>query len=52
MERADDGRSKYTSTIVDEEILAMLRGMAEPVLVWLQEADSESEDDESRSYDE
>jgi translation initiation factor 5 len=52
LEWADDGRSEYTLTMVDEETRAMLRGEAEPVVVWLQEADSEGEDDESGSDDE
>jgi translation initiation factor 5 len=50
LEWADDGRSEYTLAVVDEETRAMLRGEAEPVVVWLQEADSEG--DESGSDDE
>mmetsp|Transcript_25814 Transcript_25814/g.42341 ORF Transcript_25814/g.42341 Transcript_25814/m.42341 type:complete len:401 (-) Transcript_25814:165-1367(-) len=46
LEWADDGRSEYTLDAVDEETRAALRGEAEPVVVWLQEADSDSEDDE------
>lgn len=46
LEWADDGRSDFTLEAVDEETRAMLRGEAEPVVVWLQEADSEDEDDE------
>lgn len=46
---ADEGRSEYTLDAVDEEARAALRGEAEPVVVWLQDEDSddeESEDDE------
>jgi len=43
---AEDGRSEYTIVAVDEETRAALRGEAEPVVVWLQEADSDSEDEE------
>lgn len=43
LEWADEGRSDYTLDIVDEETRAALRGEAEPVVVWLQEADSDSE---------
>ena len=46
LEWADDGRSEYTLEAVDEEARAALRGEAEPVVVWLQEADSEDESDE------
>jgi translation initiation factor 5 len=46
LEWADDGRSEYTLDIVDEETRAVLRSEAEPVVVWLQEADS---DDDSGS---
>lgn len=45
LEWADGGRSEYTLEAVDEENRAILRGEAEPVVVWLQEADSD--DDES-----
>ena len=45
LEWAEDGRSEYTLAAVDEETRAILRGEAEPVVVWLQEADSEDEDD-------
>ena len=45
LEWADDGRSDYTLDAVDEETRAALRGEAEPVVVWLQEADSDSESD-------
>jgi translation initiation factor 5 len=44
LEWADDGRSEYT--IVEEEARAVLRGEAEPVVVWLQESDSEEESGE------
>mmetsp|Transcript_13740 Transcript_13740/g.21664 ORF Transcript_13740/g.21664 Transcript_13740/m.21664 type:complete len:406 (-) Transcript_13740:28-1245(-) len=43
---AEDGRSEFTLDAVDEETRAALRGEAEPVVVWLQEADSEDESDE------
>jgi len=46
LEWADDGRSEFTLEAVDEETRAALRGEAEPVVVWLQEADSEDESDE------
>ena len=45
LEWADDGRSEYTLDAVDEETRAVLRGEAEPVVNWLQEADSDSESD-------
>ena len=46
LEWADEGRTEYTR--VDEEVRAVLRGEAEPVVVWLQDADSDdSDDDES-----
>jgi translation initiation factor 5 len=45
LEWADDGRSEYTLQAVDEESRAILRGEAEPVVNWLQEADSDSDDD-------
>ena len=44
LEWADEGRSEYT--IVDEDNRAVLRGEAEPVVVWLQDSDSEDEDDD------
>ncbi len=44
LEWADEGRSEYT--IVDEDNRAVLRGEAEPVVVWLQDSDSEDDDDE------
>ena len=45
LEWADEGRSDYTLDVVDEDSRAALRGEAEPVVVWLQEADSEDESD-------
>ena len=48
LEWADGGRSEYTLDAVDEDSRAVLRGEAEPVVVWLQEADS---DDESSDED-
>jgi translation initiation factor 5 len=45
LEWADDGRSDFTLDAVDEDSRAALRGEAEPVVVWLQEADSDSEDE-------
>lgn len=47
LEWADEGRSEFTLAAVDEETRAALRGEAEPVVVWLQEADSEEEDEDS-----
>lgn len=47
LEWADDGRSEFTLAAVDEESRAALRGEAEPVVVWLQEADSEDEESDS-----
>lgn len=48
LEWADQGRSEFTLPSVDEDSRAILRGEAEPVVVWLQEAESEDEssDDE------
>jgi translation initiation factor 5 len=46
LEWSEDGRSEFTVDAVDEETRAALRGEAEPVVVWLQEADSEDESDE------
>lgn len=43
---ADEGRSEYTLDEVDEESRAEIRSEAEPVVVWLQEADSEEESSE------
>ena len=47
LEWADDGRSEFTLAAVDEEARAALRSEAEPVVVWLQEADSEDEESDS-----
>jgi translation initiation factor 5 len=45
LEWADGGRTEYTLEDVDEDARALLRGEAEPVVVWLQDdADSEDED--------
>jgi translation initiation factor 5 len=44
LEWADEGRSEFTPEAVDEEMRAALRGEAEPVVVWLQEADSDDSD--------
>jgi translation initiation factor 5 len=46
LEWSDEGRSEFTLDAVDEDTRAVLRGEAEPVVVWLQEADSEEESDE------
>ena len=46
LEWADEGRSGFTFAEVDEETRAALRGEAEPVVVWLQEADSDEEESE------
>merc|ERR1711935_309677 len=46
IEWAEDGRSEYTLDAVDEETRAILRGEAEPVIVWLQEADSDEYSDD------
>lgn len=43
LEWADQGRSEFTLPSVDEDSRAILRGEAEPVVVWLQEAESEGE---------
>ncbi len=43
LEWADQGRSEFTLPSVDEDSRAILRGEAEPVVVWLQEAESEDE---------
>ncbi|KAL3899135.1 MAG: hypothetical protein SGARI_006521, partial [Bacillariaceae sp.] len=43
---AGDGRSTFTLEAVDEDTRAALRSEAEPVVVWLQEADSDSDSDE------
>jgi translation initiation factor 5 len=44
LEWADEGRSEFTPEAVDEETRAALRGEAEPVVVWLQETDSDDSD--------
>jgi translation initiation factor 5 len=46
LEWADEGRSDYTLEEVDEETRAVLRSEAEPVVVWLQDADSDTDDDD------
>jgi len=51
LEWADGGRSEYTLDVVDEETRAVIRGEAEPVVVWLQEADSEEDSDEDDESD-
>ena len=45
LEWAAEGRNEYTLEVVDEESRAILRGEAEPVVVWLQEADSDEDED-------
>ena len=45
LEWAAEGRSEYTLNEVDEEARAALRAEAEPVVVWLQDADSDEESD-------
>jgi translation initiation factor 5 len=45
LEWAAEGRNEYTLDEVDEESRAALRGEAEPVVVWLQDADSDEESD-------
>jgi translation initiation factor 5 len=52
LEWADEGRSEYTLEVVQEEIRAVLRGEAEPVVVWLQEAASDEDDDDDESNSE
>jgi translation initiation factor 5 len=44
LEWADGGRTEYTLEAVDEDARALLRGEAEPVVVWLQDADSDDDD--------
>lgn len=46
LEWAGEGRNDYTLDELDEETRAMLRGEAEPVVVWLQEADSDDSDED------
>lgn len=44
LEWADEGRTDFTLDKVDEDTRSVLRGEAEPVVVWLQEADSDSDE--------
>lgn len=44
LEWAAEGRNDFTLPTVDEETRATLRGEAEPVVVWLQAADSDDEE--------
>lgn len=44
LEWASEGRSDYTVDAVSEETRAILRGEAEPVVVWLQDDDSDEDD--------
>jgi len=44
LEWACEGRSDFTQTSLDEEARAVLRGEAEPVVVWLQDDDSDDSD--------
>jgi len=44
LEWASEGRSEYT--LVSEELRSELRGEAEPVVIWLQDDDSDEEDNE------
>ena len=46
LEYASEGRSEYTLDVVDEDTRAVLRGEMEPLVVWLQEADSDDSDEE------
>ena len=41
---AEEGRTDFTLEAVDEETRAVLRGEAEPVVVWLQDEDSDDEE--------
>ena len=43
---SDEGRTEFTLDAVDEEKRAVLRGEAEPVVVWLQDEDSDDDSDE------
>jgi len=45
LEWAGEGRSIYTLDSVDEEVRAILRAEAEPVVAWLQEEDESDESD-------
>jgi hypothetical protein len=49
LEWADQGRSEYTLECVDEETRAELRAEAEPLVTWLQGAESEEDSEESES---
>jgi len=42
---ASEGRGEYTSEKVDEEMRVLLRSHAEPFVVWLNNAESDEEDD-------
>ena len=46
LEWAAEGRNEYTLEVVDEESRAIIRSEAEPVVVWLQEAESDDDDDD------
>jgi len=46
LEWAFDGRTEYTFNSIDEGTRSSLRAEAEPVIVWLQESDDESSDEE------
>jgi translation initiation factor 5 len=46
LEWAAEGRNDFTLASVDEDKRAVLRGEAEPVVVWLQAADSDEDDEE------
>lgn len=43
LEWADEGRTDYTLKSIDEDTRAKLRGETEPLIVWLQEADSDDD---------
>jgi len=45
LEWAEDGRSEYTPECVSEDSRATLRAEAEPVVLWLLEEDSSSDED-------
>lgn len=42
---ASEGRGEYTLEKVDEEMRVLLRSQAEPVVVWLQDDESDEDDD-------
>jgi len=46
LEWAGDGRTEYTLDTINEESRALLRSAAEPVVNWLEQADSDEESDE------